>query len=190
MKNSILMGCLMLLTSIASAMPVMTERTNYYKIKGITANELRVQMNALGPLDGTIRVDAKTTWYITWRYNWRYDNPTQNPCYVTSVQVSGDITYLYPEWVNQKDAVPALQTKWNNYLNALTMHEKGHADNGKQTATEIEKALLSVQPQVNCTVLDNTLDAAAKKVLAQHNAWDRQYDADTDHGKKQGAVFP
>lgn len=180
----------LLLTAVATAMPVITERTDFYKIKGTTASELRAQMNALGPLDKTRRFDAKTNWYITWRYNWRYDSPSQNPCYVTTVQVSGDISYIFPEWINQNQANPALQIKWKTYFSNLTTHEQGHANNGKQTAAEIEKALLNVQPQVNCTVLDNTLDAAAKKVLAQHNAWDIQYDADTDHGKKQGAVFP
>ncbi len=190
MKRPIFVAGLLLLTSLATASPTITEHTTYYKISGDTPAELRTQMNTLGPSDHATRVDAKTSWYITWHYNWHYDTPSHNPCYVTNVQVRGNITYLLPEWINQDQGNSALQTNWNNYLRNLTNHEQGHANNGKQAAIEIEKALLNVPPQDNCMVLENRLNAAAKKVIEEHNAWDVQYDADTSHGKKQGAIFP
>lgn len=182
--------CLLLLTASAVAAPVINEHETFYRISGSTVDDLRMQMNTLSPLDHGQRVDATTSWYVNWRYNWHYDHPSQNPCYVTSVQVTADITYLYPEWINEDDGDDMLQAKWNNYLNQLAAHEQGHANNGRQAAIEIEKSLLNVQPQTSCSALQGMLETTAKNIITQHNAWDVKYDRDTDHGKKQGAIFP
>lgn len=189
--NKLITACfLSLLTTIATADPAATERTTYYKINGTTADQLRAQMNMQGPLDHDKQVDGKTSWYVKWSYQWRYDSPSQNPCYVTSVKVTADVTYLVPEWVNQNQGTPELQTKWNNFSKSLLAHEQDHGKNGKLAATEIEKALKGIQPQSSCKALQDKLEGAAKKILSDHNAWDTKYDIDTDHGKKQGANFP
>lgn len=185
-----LIGFLSLFATTAVANPVITERITYYKIYGTTAEQLRAQMNELGPVDHDKRVDAKTSWFINWSYQWHYDNPSQNPCYVTSVKVTGDITYLLPEWANESEGNSPLKTQWAIYIKNLFTHEGGHAQNAKLAAIEIERALLSVQPQASCKALQNNLESTAKGFLAIHNAWDIKYDLDTDHGKKQGAVFP
>ena len=189
--TKIILACSsLLLSTLAIATPTIQEETLYYKISGNTADQLREQMNTLGPIDHTTHADAQTTWHITWKFYWQHDTASQNLCHLTGVSVNASITKLYPKWINENSAAPALQNKWNTYLTNLATHESGHAENGKRTAIEIEKALLDTPLQSNCRLLVNTLNAAAYSVIAQHNKWDIQYDADTQHGRTQGAVFP
>jgi predicted secreted Zn-dependent protease len=175
---------------IVFAAPSFTEHQTYYKINGKTAEELRSQMTNVGPLDGETHVDAKTSWNVTWNFTWHYDTPYQNPCYLTSIHVNTDITYLYPDWINQAEGNPALQTKWKDYLATLDSHEKEHANNGKLAGEEIEKALKNLPQMPNCKVLQDTVNETAKKIISQHNEWDIKHDTETQYGKSQGAVFP
>ncbi len=191
MKNKSILSLLLLLTTTSIAAPTIIEKTNYYKISGTTADALRAQMNLLGPLDKNgQRNDAKTDWYVNWHYEWHYDTPTQNGCHLTLASTTVTITSTLPEWTNETQSTPELQTVWNNYMAHLETHEAGHAENGKSTAMDVEKALYSVSPQPNCLILKALLEKAAKEVINLHNAWDIKYDRDTDHGKTQDARFP
>jgi predicted secreted Zn-dependent protease len=162
----------------------------YYKIKGYTAEELRKQLNLLGPVNKGKRYDAYLSWYINWNYNWRYDNPSQNPCYITELKVTAKIVSTLPEWEDKGVGDPNTQIKWDNFLSALITHEKGHEKNGNEAAIEVEKTLLSIPPQPSCKLLQDAIQSQAQSVIQQHNDWDVNYDVTTGHGKTQGAVFP
>lgn len=191
MKKTLLaISLIYCLSSTISAQPVVNEHESDYQISGNTADQLRAEMKALGPMTSSGRFDAKTDWFIHWHYNWHYDNPSQNPCYVTSVSVSADITHFMPQWINKSAGTPELQDKWNTFITNLTTHEHGHDINGRQAANDIEKALMSTPAQSNCSALQAALERNAKNLVAQHNDWDVKYDVDTQHGKTQGAVFP
>ena len=162
----------------------------YYKIKGYNAEELRTQLNELGPYSKDKRYDANTTWHINWTYKYHYDNPSQNPCYLTEVKVSATIVSILPEWEDKEIGDLNTQMKWDKFLIALRAHEEGHTKNGKEAANEIDKTLSSIPSQPNCRLLEDSIKNKAQAIIKQHNIWDEQYDATTDHGKKDGAVFP
>lgn len=191
MKQSLFIILLLLAFTNAFATPMINVSTAYYPISGITEDQLRDQMNTLGPTMNGQHYDSTTTWYVSWHYQYRYDTPSQNPCYLTSIDVSVDIHSTYPQWMNMNQGNASLQNKWNTYLNNLTIHEQGHVENGKEAAYDMEKALYGIKPQSSCSLLINTaIPNATQNVLAKHNNWDTQYDLETAHGKTQGAVFP
>lgn len=179
-----------LLLNSAWAIPAIHENQSYYSISGRNAADLRTQINALGPVINGKHFDSKTSWHVNWRYEWHYDNPSQSPCYVTRVVVTADIVTTAPMWVNKSVADMLLQNKWDTYLVNLKNHENGHINNGKRAAIEIENAMLNMPPKSNCRELNAALDNKGYEIIHEHNLWDIQYDADTNHGRNQGARFP
>lgn len=185
----ILTPALLLISSLLSATPTVDEQRTYYPIHGSNSQELRAQMNTLGPLIGGNHFDAQVNWFIHWNCHWYHDLGKQN-CAITSVDVSVLINHSMPQWENAAASDKATQTQWNNYLSHLELHESGHATNGKQAADEIEKALMNTGPKPTCDELKNELDTTAQNLIKKHEAWDVAYDTKTEHGRSQGAVFP
>ncbi len=150
----------------------------YYDITGNTAAQLRAQLNAKGPLYRTERFDALTQWFVRW--NWPgYGSPT---CRLQNAVVSYEVKVTFPRWRAPANASPALVQRWNRYMQALALHERGHVDhlaNNYQTvATAIQRA--------TCT----TAEAAAQNALGPLRQYDLDYDRATNHGATQGARFP
>ncbi|WED42311.1 DUF922 domain-containing Zn-dependent protease [Legionella cardiaca] len=191
-RQIIYCSCFLLFFSATTGFstPAIFKSKTFYSINGITAEELRQQMNSLGPIVYGAHFDAKTTWHINWQYTWHYNNPTQNPCYLTAANVTVNITMLLPQWLNQDSASPVLKAKWNTYLIALENHEQEHEVNGIKAAEEIDAALSKISPMPTCQALKEAIDKTASDILHRHNIWDKQYDLDTTHGKNQGVIFP
>lgn len=185
----VLTPALLLINNLLSAAPTIDEQRNYYPIHGSNSQELRAQMNTYGPLVKGKHFDGQVKWYVHWNYHWFHDLGKQN-CAITSVDVSVLIQHSIPQWENAAESDKETQDKWRNYLSHLELHESGHATNGKQAAEDIEKALLSTAPKPSCDQLKNELDTTAQNLIKQHEAWDVEYDAKTEHGRSQGAVFP
>lgn len=166
------------------------ERTAYYPISGNTANELREAMDRLRPTgsDGK-RHDAITTWDIPWRY---HVVAVEEWCAVQSIEVSLDLLTTLPKWTNEAGAPAALVKQWRGYLAALAKHEDGH----RQLATKAAAAVrelgvhIKVPQRANCADVGRTIDAAAKALIQEYQAKERQYDEETDYGRTQGARFP
>ncbi len=150
-----------------------------YTIVGSSEDELRMQMNELGPIaDDGIRYDAVTRWWVNW--NWPPDR--YGGCDLAKVDVSYTIIVKLPYWSPPPDVLNRLVEKWNGYLEALTKHEKTHVEN-----------VTDYVPLVKQAVMDATCDsanAAAYAVLDELKEADRVYDKKTGHGNTQGVRFP
>lgn len=154
-------------------------KMQYYAIAGSTEGELRAEMNAKGPVGFDLyKGDATTMWYISW--NW--PGKGTNSCTLSAATVSYQITVIFPRWDAPADAPPTLVTKWVTYTHALAEHEKGHVDfvvaNYSSVLTAIQRATCE------------TAEAAAQAALQPIRQHDIDYDAATDHGATQGALFP
>ena len=170
------------------AEPVISEEVRHYWIRGETALDLRWDMNAKGPKGRWgIPYDAYTKWQVDWRYRW-WETP--DSCRITSASTRVRITYTLPSWQNYDDAEAALKSRWDRYYKALYEHEKGHRDLGVRAAQEIENAILNVEPRETCSELSKDADAAAQAVLDRYIQLEKQYDRQTNHGAKTGAMFP
>jgi predicted secreted Zn-dependent protease len=103
---------------------------------------------------------AYTRWHVRWTGNCR---------------VSVEISYTYPRWTNQDQAPAVLQAAWKAMISSLQSHEEGHAQHGRNAAQEVEKSGCQGDPTAN-----------TRKWAEQ----DKVYDAETNHGLKQGVVLP
>ena len=150
-----------------------------YEITGSTAEDLRAQMDFLGPIDDNgHRYDALTRWFI----RWYWPGFGQSPCELDKATVSYEVKVIFPRWIPLKDALPKLVAQWEDYINALAEHEKGHVDYFVKNYQSVTVAIKNA----NC----HTADSAAHAALVPLRKHDDEYDAITDHGKTQGARFP
>lgn len=160
----------------------------YYDIVGNNAKELRRELGAKGPIgeNGTT-VDGHTNWHVRW--NFRYA-PTAEGCRFTEfvVNVTGEI--VLPRWAAGEKASNALAKKWQSYVVALRVHEDGHYTHGVRAADEVKALGQSFRVSGSCSTIGQLFNDRAESILNKFRAADATYDADTDHGRTQGARFP
>ena len=176
------------LASLAAGEPTIKISYDYYDIEGRTAAGLREQMNIYGVVwtDGNI-YDAYTGWDVKWNYRYRL---ADDGCSINSVTTTLTVEFRLPRWVNRASAPSALKAKWDAYLQSLKRHENGHKDFGIQAAIEIERSIAGLDPAVTCDALAKTANQLGRRILSEYAAKERAYDARTNFGETQGAVFP
>ena len=177
----------MLINTATYAMPIINEAKSPYRIEGSTPQQLREAMNENGPKEHEQTYDAYTSWIVRWNYEYQKD---ESQCRISALKIAADITYHLPEWAGYYEADQAFKDRWDNYIAHLITHEHGHAEHGKNAAVEIEGALSALPPAESCEDIAQIVDNKANKIIAKYNEQDIQYDAETEHGKKQGAEFP
>jgi predicted secreted Zn-dependent protease len=151
----------------------------YYDITGSTEDELRAQLNTLGPVgyDG-YKGDATTEWFIRW--NWPgYGSST---CDLAAADISYEIKVVFPRWTPTTDASPDLIAKWATYTKVLAEHEKGHVDSVLKNFPAVVDAIKGATCE--------TADSVGNEFLNELRQFDVEYDAETQHGATQGARFP
>jgi predicted secreted Zn-dependent protease len=131
--------------SPAAAEPLVKRNVVHYDVSGASAQEIRAEMDRLGPIDETTkrRSDATTRWYVKWTY--RYRNVGQD-CAIARVSVTVDVTITMPRL---KPGSPVdLARTFSEYTDKLREHEEGHAQNGIEigTASRLRSAISSRIP--------------------------------------------
>jgi predicted secreted Zn-dependent protease len=173
----------------AFADPVVTQTFDYYDVDGATAQDIRADLNRRGPLDGTEhrRFDAVTHWYVRWRYTYK---TRAGDCEIAAVSTKVDVTYAFPRLRPESSAPAVLREAFAGYLEKLLVHEKGHAKIGIDIASRIEEGIRRLPPAPTCTSLEDTANDLGHSLIKEANRLQVDYDAQTQHGKTQGARFP
>lgn len=178
----------LILSTSVPATPTVNIETTYYIIKGSNANELRKEMNSKSTMrqDGEL-FDAFTYWDVNWQFNW---NSKNEKCHITTVSSNLDVTFTLPKWTTRDKADKNTIKQWDRYYKALIQHENGHKNIAVQAAENIEKEILGLGPSSSCKGLEQKANQAGKKTLNKYIALEKEYDKKTNHGMKDGAIFP
>jgi predicted secreted Zn-dependent protease len=168
--------------------PTVIERNEYYEIRGNSEKDLRKSMCQNGcTWDDGRTYDSVTSWYWSWDYGSGY---ASQACSTDDFSITIEITSRYPKWVRTGEAPQPLVEKWDDYMKNLVMHENGHRDKVVDVGAEFSAAVARLPRALSCADLDRQVRALSNELMAQLNAAQREYDADTNHGAKQGALFP
>ena len=174
----------LLISSVVLAKPVITTRYEYYDIKGSTKQELRDQLRKVGPHRG-----GETVAYTEHNGSFNYQTGGTGACGVVSYQVTMAIVYHMPRWQQATNSSSPLAQEWNKFVQALQIHEDGHAQNARDTAQAMDKAIADVPAFSDCRRTKSAVVAAAQKAISQCDRLDTDYDQKTMHGIKQGATL-
>lgn len=164
-----------------------TEKISYYQISGDNESQLRGEIDSKRPVGDDGAYDARTKWYIKWSYPFAKE---ENSCRTGPLLITTEIEFIYPQWTNQDNASTELKDKWNKYMENLKVHESKHKEFAINGGRQILQALSALSSYPTCEKLDEIANQKGQEILESIRKNDKEYDAATDHGRSQGAVFP
>lgn len=189
MRRGLIIAALLSGTSAAHAQPEPTIDfgISYYDVEGATTAEIRSSVFRNTPIRikgspyGAITANRFTTGYSS-------VGTSSGGCEVKNVRVFLESKITLPRLVINGQSGPVL-AEWERYIGALRAHEMMHANNGKYTAQTVAGRLYNFKAQMPCSQLRTKLDAAVNQLIHNMGVWDQQLDAQTEHGKSQGAFL-
>ena len=178
----ILLIFLMLASSVRAEVQESLEYTYNHAIAK-PGQSLVLSLNAASPVSEKGRVfHGYTKWNVRWNFWWIENRDGSCKITKTKTSVAGTITLPRLAGGNTEQ-----QAAFERYVAALKQHELGHYQIGKDAAATIDQALLDMPPMRNCTSLDKVANDGAYQALERYKEKERLYDANTEHGKSQGA---
>lgn len=169
----------------AHADPVIKEKITTYTVSGNTLKEVRADINSKRKAAAGGGYDSINRWNTRWRFT---TENTGGSCVVTSVTVTLDIEIVIPKLAS--NAPTDVRRRFDEYIERLMVHERGHSTHSVAAANEIEPALLAIAPEATCREAVKEANQRANAILARQKEIDKDYDARTRHGATQGATFP
>ncbi len=171
-----------------AAAPAVTEKYEYYEVRGDNEEELRCQMTENGcRWDDGKKYDSVTRWSVKWDYDY---GRTPDSCAAESFKATVEVNFRYPQWTHTDNALKTLADKWERYMQNLVIHEKGHRDLAVEAAAELTRAVAGLPPAPTCADIDRNVKALCREHMKKLHEDQKSYDAATVHGVRQGAVFP
>jgi predicted secreted Zn-dependent protease len=161
-------------------------RFRHYPVSGTTAEALWRAVQANGPRQTAGTFAAYTDVHQHWSYEFL---ATEAGCGISEARVRTTVEIHLPQWVEgRRGADPALVRRWDDFLQALRTHEAGHQRLAEEEGRAIRRAILAVRTGT-CAEIDGAVAeaaAAARRAFAERS---RRYDAETEHGRTQGAYW-
>src|SRR5215470_213915 len=150
----------------ARADPQIVERFDYYDVNGMTADEIRADLNRRGPTDSVEHrhFDAVTHWHVRWRYTYTQGG---RGCRIKAVSTTVQVTYSFPRLANPTSAPVDLRQAFSQYLERLLVHEKGHAQNGIDIAARIEHRIRHLPPAPTCAALGEIANESGHALIKE-----------------------
>ena len=192
MKPPTRVKCAALLLSLcaaaASAQAAVAEEhaERPYAVDAQPSDTLREALNAATPIRvGGQRFHGYTRWNVRWSFRWQSD--TSGRCRITEVATRLRTEVQLPEL---RRATPQQRALFDPYLFALSRHEQGHVQFGREAARAIDQGIAQLPAERDCATLERQANALGHRLLREHAERDQQYDRDTRHGASQGARLP
>jgi predicted secreted Zn-dependent protease len=161
-----------------------------YAVTGQTQAALSRSLNdqALSdPNEVDGRYYARTDWFISAQWDYR---PTARGCEVDIGSVTLAMTMTLPMLSSSTGVPPDLLNRWTTFISNTITHETGHVKLSEQGARAYQHDLGNFTPAADCMTIKPELSdlfTHASSAIRKSNV---DYDAQTNHGETQGAVFP
>lgn len=157
----------------------------YYEVEGKSRAALAAALQAHGPDLHGRRFFGMTEWEVSAGY---LPAKRASACAIDDLTVEVAIKTHLPRW-NRSASVPeSLSGAWSQFLRALVQHERGHRMLAEEAAEAIRHRL-SAASASSCDRLDATAQRVMVSVMQEYESRNRAYDAETNHGRTQGAVW-
>lgn len=161
-----------------------------YTVTGKTIADLSKSLEAhaiADPHEPNSRYYAQTEWYVSSDWSWK---SAGNGCELERANISIAITMTLPALATPQGVAPDALNRWNTFLANTITHEKGHVTRALDGGRDYQRGLGTLPPQPNCDMMRPKLDSLFKYYLDVIDRVNVTYDAETNHGFSQDAVFP
>lgn len=175
---------LLALAGAAARAEVLEEHaTQPYRVSATPGQPLRQALDAATPIrEGGRRFHGYTRWNVRWSFRW--SRIATGDCRITQVTTRLATHVQLPEL---HAATAAQRAVFERYLRALSHHEQGHVQLGRDAAHAIDHAIARLPAERDCATLERRANARGRQLLADHVAREKDYDRRTAHGASQGA---
>jgi len=179
---------LLLFSACEAAEPVIDEATEYRDISGDSQAALSAALERIAQsMPVGHRYYADTHWQLSWNFRVESDD---DGCHLSSATTALNVRTTLPRWTAPAKAPADLIKRWNAFSAALRTHEDGHRRIAVDAAQAIADRVNKAAPARDCATLKQAIGTLAQSILDDYRAKELDYDTTTDHGRKQGAVFP
>jgi predicted secreted Zn-dependent protease len=158
----------------------------YYEVEGDTPHALAMQLDQRGPRARGQRFFGMTEWEVNAEYRWR-ERP--NGCAIDELTVHVAVQTHLPRWRRPAHASSSLRGAWSRFLAALDGHEDGHRALAEEAAESIRRRLATLRTRT-CRRIEAQAHREMLALLDEYERRNLAYDAETGHGRTQGAVWP
>lgn len=158
----------------------------YYDVEGETPAALAVQLGRHGPQVSGERYFGLTEWKVHAEYRW---DQRPGSCRIDGLRVRASVQTHLPRWRRAATAPESLSGAWQRFLAALDWHEHGHRILAEDAAEAIRIRLAALRAPT-CERVEAEAYRELIDVLNDYERYNQDYDAATDHGRSQGAVWP
>ena len=156
-----------------------------YAVHAEPKQSLREALNAATPiLVNGKRFHGYTRWYVRWQFQWAPD--PQGGCRITQVNTRLTTEVQLPDL---RRGTEAQQARFDRYLSALSQHEQGHVQVGRDAAQTIDRAIADMPAASDCATLERNANILGQALLQEHVEREKQFDVTTGHGATQGALL-
>ncbi|MEO6513310.1 MAG: DUF922 domain-containing protein [Candidatus Saccharimonadales bacterium] len=172
------------LSMTTSGLQQLVDTPSTYTIHGTSSREIQNQLRRCAPTSSDGTFSGTTMYWLGAQYGYSI-TPTAN-CKLTDITVAVHVSQVLPRW--QDSASPTLSNQWASYERSLVLHENGH------TIIDISHAQtlldeLTAMPEMPCDTIANAANAITNARLSALDRANDEYDAATNHGATQGAIW-
>lgn len=145
-----------LLASTANADVAYQERTEKFDIQvyGNTAMAIREAIRLKRPASFDEHTIGTTMSTMNWS---RRAKVSRGECRLEKIEVQLSIVITVPAWPGRTLAPPEQQRHWDCVERTVTVHEHRHAEIWRETAQQIDRAMLMHTQPMSCSELDQNL---------------------------------
>lgn len=130
--------------------------------------------------DGEKTFHGKTVWRLDWD---QHSSRERFGCLHT-IELSVEVVTVLPEWT-PTGTDPALEARWQAWLDRLRVHEGGHGTIALRVAHDFRDAAGALVADPSCASLGKEVDRLGATFSDRAKADSRAYDLLTEHGEHQ-----
>lgn len=159
---------------------------SYYDVHGRTLEDIHASL-----VDGGPETGGETFYAVTGvETGFRYRQVQQGPiCRLEDVGVQAQVIMRLPQWNGREQASSSVRHAWDRFFDHLTLHEAEHYRIIELGVRKVYTSLLDLRAH-SCNVLDSQAKLLVQSISDDLSAQNASLDLDTDHGAKDGAVWP
>jgi len=182
MKRMALWAALLLAAQGAAAEVREEHAQRPYTVQPQPGETLAQALTAATPIvvDGK-RFRGYTRWNVRWTYRWHRE--ASGRCRITEVTTRLSTEVQLPQL---HGASAQQQAAFDRYVQALSHHEQGHVQIGRDAARTIDGAIASLPEAADCATLEQDANALGHRLLREHTELEKDYDRTTRYGVTQG----
>lgn len=157
-----------------------------YAVTGRTADEVLRSLLERGPREGEDIFFGLTQTALDVRYD---ATKISGGCIIKDTEVDLDVVVTLPEWMPAAEVEPELLRDWGRFRRALAAHEERHRAIAVEGAEATYRAVAELY-RPSCEEAEEEARGRLERIGIEITAAHRRFDAETGHGKSEGASWP